>query len=67
MTPTALRSARHALGLSARGLALALGMTPRSGRTVRRWEAGASPISGPVAAAVRALLREAGLRLDGDI
>lgn len=46
MTPYDLRQARHALGLSAEGFARAVGV--RSGRTVRKWEAGDRDIPGPV-------------------
>jgi DNA-binding transcriptional regulator YiaG len=42
MTPKEFKSARHALGLSAQGLANALGV--KSGRTIRRWEAGQNDI-----------------------
>lgn len=41
-----LKAARHALGLSADGLALMVRV--EDGRTVRRWEAGERPIPGPV-------------------
>ena len=52
MTPADLRSARHALGLSAEGFAQAFGVA--SGRTVRGWESGErngkpAPIPEPVA------------------
>ena len=46
MTPTEFKAIRHALGLSAQGLARALGVS--DGRTVRRWEAGDRDIPGPV-------------------
>lgn len=45
-TPEHLKAARHALGLSADGLALMVRV--EDGRTVRRWEAGERPIPGPV-------------------
>ena len=57
MTPAALKSARHTLGLSARGFAAAVGIA--SGRTVRRWERGDRPVPGPVALLVARLLSEA--------
>lgn len=56
MTPAELKSARQTLGLSARGLAQALGMSPSSGRTVRRWERGDFPVPGPIAVALTGLL-----------
>lgn len=46
MTPTELKTARHALGLSAEGFARLVRV--QSGRTVRRWEAGDAPIPGAV-------------------
>lgn len=57
MTPANLKSARHALGLSAEGMARALQVS--SGRTVRRWEAGDRDIPGPVKVALRYMLGEA--------
>ena len=48
MTPTEFKAIRHSLGLSAQGLADALGLGASSGRTVRRWEAGGRDIPGPV-------------------
>lgn len=46
MTPAEFRSARHALGLSAEGMARFARVS--SGRTVRRWEEGTREIPGPV-------------------
>lgn len=46
MTPAELKSARHALGLSAEGFARAVRV--QSGRTVRKWEAGQRDIPGPI-------------------
>jgi DNA-binding transcriptional regulator YiaG len=46
MTPSDLKAARHALGLSAQRFASLLRVA--DGRTVRRWEAGDSDIPGPV-------------------
>ena len=40
MTPTEIKQIRRELGLSANGMAKALGMGVHGGRTVRRWEAG---------------------------
>jgi transcriptional regulator with XRE-family HTH domain len=45
-TPADLKAARHALGLSADGLARMVRV--EDGRTVRRWEAGEREIPGPV-------------------
>ena len=56
MTAAELKAARRDLGLSARGLALALQVS--DGRTIRRWEAGENPVPGPVAVAVRLMLAE---------
>lgn len=46
MTPTDLKQARQALGLTVEGFARAVGVS--DGRTVRRWEAGDRDIPGPV-------------------
>lgn len=53
MTPAELKSARHALGLSAEGFARLVGVA--SGRTVRRWEDGSQDIPGPVVVLTEAL------------
>jgi DNA-binding transcriptional regulator YiaG len=45
MTPTQIKAARKALGLSTGGFARALGGDPR---TVRRWEDGTKQPPGPV-------------------
>lgn len=59
MTPATLRTARKTLGLSANGLAQALRLGKGGGRTVRRWEAGDTPISGPAQVAIEAMLEKA--------
>ena len=70
MTPSELKTARNALGLSAEGLARLVKV--ESGRTVRRWEAGERDIPGPVIVIVGALMesravrRFFGLALEGD-
>jgi DNA-binding transcriptional regulator YiaG len=46
LTPAELKSARHALGLSAEGFARLVRV--QSGRTVRRWESGEQDVPGPV-------------------
>ncbi len=51
-----LRAARQRLELSAEGLAARLRLGNNGGRTVRRWEAGEVPISGPAQVAVEFLL-----------
>lgn len=56
MTPGEFKMARLELGLSAAKLAKALRLGTGGGRTVRRWEAGANPIPGPAAVAVRLML-----------
>lgn len=70
MTPADLKSARHALGLSAEGFASWVGVA--GGRVVRRWEAGDRDIPGPVKVLVtaamesRAVRRHFGLSVAGD-
>lgn len=54
MTPTDLRTARKALGLTQSGLAKALGLSPANGaRSVRAWEKEGNTVPGPVQVAVR--------------
>jgi transcriptional regulator with XRE-family HTH domain len=56
MTPADLLAARKALGLSQAGLAEALRLGANGGRTVRRWESGEVPVTGPVSVAIECLL-----------
>lgn len=56
MTPQDVKDARHRLGLSAAELAKILRMGAAGGRTVRRWESGETPITGPASVAIEALL-----------
>lgn len=51
MTPTEIRAARQALGLSTAGMASMVGVA--SGRTVRRWEAGDSAVPASVKCLVK--------------
>lgn len=60
MTPAELKSARHALGLSAEGFARLVRV--ESGRTIRRWEAGERDIPGPVTLVVELLQQSAEAR-----
>ena len=60
MTPDDLKSARHALGLSAEGFAKWVNVA--SGRTVRKWEAGDRDIPGPVIILVKAALESRSVR-----
>lgn len=59
MTPADLKAARKALGLSQAGLAEALRLGPNGQRTIRRWEAGDIPVTGPASVAIEAMIREA--------
>ena len=52
MTPDRIKEIRIALGLSQNGLAEALRLGANGGRTVRRWESGSMPISGPAQVAM---------------
>lgn len=61
MTPEELKSARHALGLSAEGFASWVNV--KGGRTVRRWEAGEREIPGPVQVLVKAAMESDAVRL----
>lgn len=60
MTPADLKSARHALGLSAEGFARLVRV--ESGRTVRRWESGERDIPGPVVVIVDAIMASGAVR-----
>jgi hypothetical protein len=51
-----LRAARQRLGLSADGLASRLRLGSNGDRTVRRWEAGEVPVSGPAQVAIELFL-----------
>lgn len=60
MTPADLKSARHALGLSAEGMAKFVQVA--GGRTVRRWEKGERDIPGPVQVLVTAAISSRSVR-----
>jgi DNA-binding transcriptional regulator YiaG len=60
MTPEELKSARHALGLSAEGFARWVNVS--NGRTVRYWESGDRDIPGPVQVLVKATLESQAVR-----
>jgi DNA-binding transcriptional regulator YiaG len=51
-----VKSARRRLGLSQTGLAEALRLGPNGERTIRRWEAGDVPVTGPASVAIELLL-----------
>ncbi|MEM7652404.1 MAG: helix-turn-helix domain-containing protein [Pseudomonadota bacterium] len=55
MSPKEFKEARHALGLSAKGMARALKV--ESGRTIRRWESGERDIPGPAIVAVQFMIK----------
>jgi len=55
MSPSEFKAARHALGLSAQGMAKRLGIA--SGRTIRRWEAGKNRIPPTAIMVVKEMLR----------
>ena len=58
LTPGEFRAHRDALGLTAASLADLLLLGQGGGRTIRRWESGASPISGPVSIALKLLVAQ---------
>jgi DNA (cytosine-5)-methyltransferase 1 len=60
VTADELVAARKALGLSQSGLAEALRLGPNGDRTVRRWEAGDVPVTGPASLAIELLLASKG-------
>jgi DNA-binding transcriptional regulator YiaG len=58
MNPEEVREARKALGMTQQGLADALELDGKYSRdTVRSWENGMRPISGPAKVAIRLLLK----------
>lgn len=56
MTTPEVRAARHALGMTTKALAEALRLGANGGRTVRRWESGETPISGPAQVAIEMMI-----------
>ena len=59
MTPAEIKAARQRLGLTQRGLADALRLAGSDRtRTVRSWEQGTRPISGPATVAIELLLEK---------
>ena len=56
MTPSAIKAARHALGMTQSQLGAALRLAPDEGRTIRNWESGRYKIGGPASLALEALL-----------
>lgn len=60
MSPSDLRAAREALGLTQSGLAKVLRLSPKNGdRTVRIWETDGNTVPGPVQVAVEFMLKAA--------
>ena len=57
-TSAALYEARQALGMTQAELADALRLQKNGERTVRRWEQGEVPISGPAQIAIESLLNQ---------
>lgn len=56
MTPADIIAARKALGLTQSQMAEALRLGPNGSRTVRRWEKGEIPVSGPASVAIELML-----------
>lgn len=60
VTPSDLRAARKALGLTQSGLAKALRLSEKNGdRSVRIWETEGNTVPGPVQVAVELMLEKA--------
>jgi DNA-binding transcriptional regulator YiaG len=57
MLPADLKSARKTLRLSQAGLAEVLRLGPNGERTIRRWETGDVPVTGPASLAIELLLK----------
>lgn len=63
MTPAEVKDARKRLGLTQQGLADALGLTGEyAADTVRSWEKGRRPITGPAQVAIRLMMEKMGER-----
>jgi DNA (cytosine-5)-methyltransferase 1 len=60
VTPPEIKAARQRLGLSQGGLAERLRLGPNGERTVRRWESGETPITGPASLALEFLMASKG-------
>lgn len=60
MTADELKAARRRLNMTQSQLAAALRLGANGARTVRRWELGTVPVTGPVSVAVELMLRERG-------
>ena len=56
VSPEEIKVARKTLGLSQQGLAEALRLGPNGERTIRRWEQGDVPITGPATVAIECFL-----------
>lgn len=57
-TPTEVKAARQRLGLSQQELAEVLRLGPNGERTIRRWEQGDVPITGPASLALEMLVEK---------
>lgn len=66
MTPDRVREIRINLGLSQNGLAEALRLGTNGGRTIRRWESGQVPITGPASVALELMEEKTDLGLAED-
>lgn len=56
LSPTDIKTARQRLGLTQQGLAEALRLGPNGERTIRRWEQGDIPVTGPASVAIELML-----------
>lgn len=65
MTPAEVSAARKLLGLSQSELAERLRMGANGERTVRRWERGETPITGPASVALSLLVKLHGMVRNG--
>lgn len=58
VTPDEIKDARKRLGLSQSGLAEVLRLGSNGERTIRRWEQGEVPVTGPATVAIECLLEK---------
>ena len=66
MAPDRIKEIRRGLGMTQSMLAEALRLGANGARTVRRWEAGSMPISGPAQVALELMKEKSNLGLAED-
>jgi len=65
MTPAQFKAGRNALGLSQPAMARALNMGKNGWQSILRWEKDGTTVPGPAQVAMRFMLRDAGVTVEG--